>query len=153
MRIARFFSALMPLALAATPIIAGAQKGAALPGKWRLSGGWLSNGANASVRIDSPRLGVGTEIDFEDDLGFKNTVGSVYGQVAWQFAEKHRLDVSYNNIDRTSIKTITREIQIGDHIYPVNGKLGGKFGTRFIYLSYRYALFRREGFEIGPSLS
>ncbi len=153
MRTARFFSALMPLALAVTPIAASAQMGAALPGKYRISGGWLSNSANASVRLDSPRFGMGTEVDFEDDLGFKNTVGSVFVQVAWQFAAKHRLDLAYNDIERTSIKNITREIQFGDQTYPVNAKVGGKFGTRFINLTYRYALYRREGFEIGPSLT
>ena len=153
MRIARLFSALIPAVLAATPVIAAAQKGAALPGKWRISAGWLLNSANSSVRLDSPRLGQGTTIDFEDDLGFSNSANSISANVSWQFAEKHRLDLGYNDIDRTSIKVIDREIHWGDQTYPLNGKIGGKFATQFISLNYRYALYRREGFEVGPSLA
>jgi len=153
MRVARIISTLSVMTLAATPVVASAQMGAALPGKWRVSAGWLLNTANSSVRLDSPRLGTGTTIDFEDDLGFSNTANSVSVVLGWQFAEKHHLSLGYNDIDRTSIKTIDREIQWGDQTYGVNARIGGKFATRFVSLGYRYALYRREGFEIGPSLA
>lgn len=153
MRTARFLSAVIPLALAATPFVASAQMGAALPGKYRFSVGWLGNAANTTVRLDSPQYGTGTTIDFEDDLGFSSSANSFFAAFGWQMAAKHRLELGYNDIERTSVKTIDREIQIGDQIYPVNAKIGGKFGTQFVTLSYRYALFRRVGFEVGPSIA
>lgn len=152
MRFARIISASIVAVLATAPIDAYAQMGAALPGKYRFNAGWLLNTTNTSVRLDSPRLGTGTTIDFEDDLGFDNRANSVFLGFNWQFAAKHRLDLTYNDVDRTSIKTIDRELHWGDQVYPVNAKIGGNFGTQFITLSYRYALWRRTGFEVGPSL-
>lgn len=153
MRTRLFLSAVFGLALAATPQLATSQIGAALPGTWRVSGGWLNSAATTTIRLDSPRLGVGTVVDLEKDLGFATNAGAVFAGVDWHFASKHQLRLSYNNIDRTSIKNIDRQLVWGDETYPVNAKIGARFGTRFITLGYQYAIYRREGFEFGPSIA
>lgn len=152
-RRARFFSIVLPLVLAAFPLAAGAQLGGALPGTWRLNGGWFNSDATTTIRLDSERYGVGTEIDLEDDLGFATNMGVAFADLTWHFKSKHYLGLGYTDIDRTSTKTIDREIIWGDETYPVNGKISARFATRFVTLGYQYALYRREGFEIGPRIA
>jgi len=152
MRPERRLLALLPFALAASPLVAGAQLGATLPGTWRLSGGWVSYSASTDVRIDSDRFGRGTTVNLEDDLGFASSVNRLSAALSWQFAAKHSLELSADNLDRTSVKNITRELTIGDQTYPLNSKIGANFTTQIIRLRYQYAFFRRDGFEAGPGV-
>ena len=153
MRTKSILSAIVPFVLTASPLVARAQLGASLPGTWRISGGWLNNAATTTIRLDSPLLGRGTTINLEDELGFASNTGSVFAGVNWHFATKHYLELSYNDIDRTSTKTINRQLVWGDQTYAANAKIGARFSTRFVTLAYKYALYRSEGFEVGPSVA
>lgn len=91
---------------------------------------WLQLGAffpkiDSDIRIDASDEQLGTEIDLESDLGFKNSTTVFNGVLGYQFARRWHVEAEYFNVGRKSTATIDREIIIDDTVYPVNAELSG----------------------------
>ena len=67
---------------------------------FQVEGSWVD--ISTEIRLDSPELGLGTSLNFENDLGLAadKTVPTLAFQ--WQIAKRHRLGLRWQNIDRTS---------------------------------------------------
>ena len=58
---------------------------------------WLTISAGAflakidsTARVDSASLGIGTDVDLEDDLDLNEDETTFYGNATWRFFENHR---------------------------------------------------------------
>ena len=56
------------------------------------------------VRLDGTGGVLGTNIDFEQDLGLDDTKTRIMAEGYWRFFERHRLDVSYFDLDRSGVE-------------------------------------------------
>jgi hypothetical protein len=94
---------------------------------------------NSSVRLDSAS-GAGTDINIEDDLGFDPTITVARVDGHFWLNERHRLDVTYFNLDRSAPeRRIDETIVFGDKTYAVNTNVSGEQNFRIVKFDYTYA--------------
>jgi hypothetical protein len=97
----------------------------------------------SDVRLDSDQ-GDGTDIDFENDLGFdsKTTVGRLAGH--YWFNERHRFDGSYFDLSRNSAKRIQETIDFGDASFPIDTTVGAEADFVVIKAAYTFSALNRD---------
>ena len=118
---------------------------------------WLGAGAffpqtNTQASLASNRTGVGTTVDFEDalDLERSKTVPGFVGR--WRIGERWRIDAEYFQLNRTSERTVDRQITWGDQTIPVNANVQTKFNFSDLRVSAGYSFFRRKDKELGVGI-
>jgi hypothetical protein len=78
-----------------------------------IKGGWYFPIQDTNVRLDGPGpLGLGTEIDLEDDLDLKEDVSSYRIDAEWRFFDRHRLNFSFFDLSRDATSTLNKQITI-----------------------------------------
>lgn len=117
---------------------------------FQVEGSWVA--VDTTIRLDSPVLGTGTTINFEDDFGLAadKTVPTFAFQ--WQIAKRHRLGVRWQNIDRNSSAQTTREIQWGDDIIPVDAQVDLNFDITQTFVDYAFYPWVKERWAAGFGL-
>lgn len=94
---------------------------------------------------------IGTDIDFETDLGFDDrdflpavTVGARFNRVVVGF--------DYFRLKRSSTAELAREITFDDTTYPLNAEVTSGFNSNIYRLTVGYSFVRKEDLEIGAAL-
>jgi hypothetical protein len=133
-----------------------AREGAAETYTWpKLSlaaGGQLFADVRTEMRVDSDVAGDGTEVTLEDDFNVDDSVFAGRVDAYWRFTRRQALDLSFFKLDRNGTRTIDRDIQIGDVVFPVNTTVESDFETLVAKLAYRYSFFSHERWHAGASL-
>ena len=112
-------------------------------------GGFISDfKTEASLSSES---GIGTEINFEDDLGLTDSESLLRLDGYWRFGQKHRLDFGSFLFTRDAERVLDREITWGDLVFPVSASVSTETSTTIIKLAYKYSFHRGERFEWGAS--
>lgn len=106
---------------------------------------------NTTMRVDSPTLGVGTEVDLEDDLGVDDSLFLGRMDAEWRFARRHALDFSLFKLGREGTRVIDRDLQIGDVVFPLNAEVESEADQLVVKLAYRYSFLNRERWHVGAS--
>jgi hypothetical protein len=88
--------------------------------RFRLSAGLFVPVNNTSIQVGIKGGAIGTEIDFEKDLGFGKTDFTFLANFQWRISRRSRLNLNYYNIPRNSTHTLQKDITFGDNTYPVN---------------------------------
>lgn len=57
--------------------------------------------------------------------------------------------MSYNEVNRNSTKTITKDINIGNHVYTKNAYVGAFANNHILRFSYGYSVIQNPKFELG----
>jgi hypothetical protein len=117
--------------------------------KFRVSAGFFAAINNTNIRVSNVSGEVGTDVNFENDLGFKKHSATFLGDFQWRSSSRSRFDLSYIYIGRTSDKTIQKDIMFGGDTYPVNTQIDAFFNTRIYRFSYGYAILSKPNFEAG----
>jgi hypothetical protein len=118
--------------------------------RFSLSLGTFLLNTSTQIRIDGT-TGRGTELDTSRDLGIKDSDRfRVDGY--WRFAERHKLRVLYFDTTNSASKTLQRDIDVGDTIFPLNLTVNSKFQTRVTEIAYEYAFLRRDNYEISGTV-
>ncbi|MEX0635292.1 MAG: hypothetical protein WD135_00885 [Ferruginibacter sp.] len=92
---------------------------------------------------------MGTDIDFENDLGFTKSSGTFIAEFKYRLSKRSRFDLGYFRINRKSTKTITEDINFGEDTYPANTSIGAFFKTDIYRFSYGYSVIQQPKFEVG----
>jgi len=102
-----------------------------------------------SAQLDSTKLGVGTNIDFEQALGMpaRAVVPDFFAR--FRFAERWRIDAEYFAVDRSGSRTVDHDIQWGDHVFPANTQVSSRFNFSDARVSVGYSFFRTVDKELG----
>lgn len=118
----------------------------------RLSGsfGTFLLTTDTQIRIDG-ETGQGTQFDAERDLGLDDADRFRFDGY-WRFANRHKLRVMYFDTNRSATRVISRDLQLGDTVFPVNAEISANHETKVAKLSYEYAFLRRENYELAASL-
>lgn len=104
---------------------------------------------NTQVKVEGNNGNIGTEIDLESDLGFSKSTASFLGTFDWRISKRSRLGFEYFVLDRTATKTLQRDINFGDHTYPVDGSVRGTFNVQIARIAYGYAILSKPKYQAG----
>lgn len=104
---------------------------------------------NTQVQVGRNSTDTGTEIDLEDDLGFSKSSVSFLSTFEWRISRRSRLGFEYFNLDRTSSKTLERDITFGDNTYNVNARISAYFNVQIARIAYGYAFLSKPKYEAG----
>jgi hypothetical protein len=116
-----------------------------------LGGAFLST--DLKLSFFSPRFGVGRVIDFEDDLGLKDSADEVRVIVGYRFGQRrrHELELSYLRVSRDGSVALSREVELGDTLFTVGTTVFPEVRTQDLELGYTYYLVKKEKGELGIS--
>lgn len=104
---------------------------------------------NTQVEVGSNNGDFGNMIDFENDLGFNKNTTSFAGAFEWRISRRSRLGAEYFYLKRTASKTLQKEIEFGDHTYPVNATVSAFMDNQIYRITYGYAFVSKPKYEIG----
>lgn len=104
---------------------------------------------NTQVQVEGNNGNIGTEIDLESDLGFTKSSASFLGTFDWRISKRSRLGFEYFVLDRTATKTLQRDINFGDHTYPLDGRVQGTFNVQIARIAYGYAILSKPKYQAG----
>lgn len=105
--------------------------------------------------INTTDIGIGTVknpysiLDFENDLGMNRHTGSILLNANMRLGRHHRFDLSYYYINRNSKATLNKEINFGDHTYPVDAEVDVFLNTNIFRFSYGFAFISNSCIEAG----
>jgi len=117
--------------------------------RFKVSAGLFIPVNNTNIQVGLTGTVRGTEIDFEDDLGFNKTSVTFLGDLQWRASRRSRFDFSYYFINRKSTHTLDRDLIFGEDTFHVNNEVSSFFNTPIFRISYGYALLARPKFEAG----
>ncbi|WP_433831917.1 hypothetical protein [Flavobacterium anhuiense] len=117
--------------------------------KFKVSAGGFFPVNNTVVKVEGNNGNIGTEIDLENDLGFSKSSASFLGTFDWRISKRSRLGFEYFVLDRTATKTLQRDINFGDHTYPVDGSVRGTFNVQIMRVAYGYAILSKPKYQAG----
>jgi hypothetical protein len=118
----------------------------------RLSGsfGTFLLTTDTQIRVDG-ETGRGTQFDAERELGLDDADRFRFDGY-WRFANRHKLRAMYFDTNRKATRTIDRDLQLGDTVFPLNAEVSASHETKVAKLSYEYAFLRRENYELAAAL-
>lgn len=145
---------LLALLLGAAGFAAAAEDALIKPGDEKLT---LRLGAflpafKTRIRVDNDALGPGDPVDLGDDLGVdQNESGGWFG-AEWRFAPRHRIGFSYSRFTLSGSRTLQRNIQIDDEIFPAGAQTSTQLRLEIIPLTYSYSVLKREHDELAATI-
>jgi hypothetical protein len=113
--------------------------------------GYFPN-VDSKIGIGVPELGLGTEIDLEDDLDLDDSEALFAFGVGWRINDDWLLAGEFYQVGRSTSATLDREIIVGDTTYPVNGSVTAGFDSNIYRATITNLLFQRPGFEFGAAI-
>ena len=88
-------------------------------------------------------------VDFEDDLGLRDSQSVFRLAAFYNFNERHRLDLDIFDLSQTAVVTGTREIEWGDTVFPISAELSTELDLTIYKVAYTYNFLRREKYKLG----
>ncbi len=144
---------LLAAGLLATP--AFAQSSATwngLPDRFQIDAGYFSLNANTVLRLNGP-AGSGGDVDFEDDLGLDEQVDTFWVDARWRVGRRHQLELGFTQSSRDRANyTLERDFVWGGETYSAGLSASPESTAKILGGYYRFAAFRNDRFEIGPTL-
>jgi hypothetical protein len=117
--------------------------------RFRLSAGFFVPVNNTNIQVGVTGGALGTDIDFERDLGFTNSQLTFQANFQWRISRRSRLNLNYYNIPRSATYTLKKDITFNDNTYHVNASVNSFFNTAIYQFSYGYAIVAKPKYEIG----
>ena len=122
-----------------------------LDDKFNISLGVFFLDTDTTVRLDGDAGRVGTEVNFERDLGLK--AGDRFRiDGYWRFFERHKLRFMYFDSTADHSRTISRQIDFGDTTFPLNVNVRTSFDVEIIELAYEYSFLKRDNLELAGTI-
>lgn len=107
---------------------------------------------DTSIRADSETLGVGTEVDLENDTSLDRNKINARLDGHFRFGRRHRIDYGTVFFRRSASTTLNRQIQFEDTVFMLNADVESRFKNDVIKLAYRYDVVKRPAWDLGLSL-
>jgi hypothetical protein len=122
-----------------------------LSDRFQIDTGYFRITADTLLRYDGAQ-GSG-DVSFEKDLGVDAKVDTFWVDATWRVGRRHQLRLTYTKLNRDRADyTLDREFTWGGQTYNAGLSATTTTGSDILGGYYRFALFRNERFEIGPSL-
>jgi hypothetical protein len=108
--------------------------------------------ATTTAQLNSEKLGVGTAVDFQNTLGMPSTAWGPDAQFRWRMSEHWRLELNYFWVTQSGSKSIDKDIQWGDVVYPVNAQVTSKANFSDLRSTIGYSFYKTSDKELGVGL-
>lgn len=112
---------------------------------------WTDSNVQASLN-STGTLGLGSVIDFEDNVGLDETNIVGLFMLSMRLSERWRIEIEYSKLDRDKEKQTMRTIDWGDLNIPVNTVTRATFNVEDARISVGYSFFRTKDKEVGIGL-
>jgi hypothetical protein len=148
----RFIRVRALIVLAALLVCAGAtsayaQSAPELP-EIVIRGGGLIADYNSGIRLDVSGGNRGTDISFENDLGFTKTTGSWFIDGSWHIGGRHHLYFNFVDTKRDATKTgISQPITIGDTTFQIGATVQAFVDNNYLSIDYGFGLTKNPKAE------
>jgi hypothetical protein len=133
-------------------LVAAAQVGAAGAHSTEVLIGGYRPTLNTTTRLDADNGLGGTSIDLEDDLGMDSDVTTLWGELNLSLGRRSSLWFSYTGIQRSSSRSLGKEITFGGLTFAANAKVTAHANSNYYFAAWRYALLFSAENEFGLSL-
>lgn len=104
---------------------------------------------NTEVQVGTNNGNIGTNIDFENDLGFNKSTVSFTASLEWRISKRSRMNFEYFYLNRNSTKTLQKDITFGEHTYPLNASVSAFMDNQIVRVAYGYAILSKPKYEAG----
>jgi hypothetical protein len=148
--VAGVFTAVLwaPLAFAQSPSASWSD----LPDRFQIDTGYFALTSDTILRYNGPRGGSG-EVNLEDDLGLTDQVDTFWVDATWRVGRRHQLKLAYTGFSRERADyTLQRDFIWGGETYTAGLSASTSDDNDLVGGYYRFAAFRNDRFEIGPTL-
>jgi hypothetical protein len=136
---------LVCIALSA-PGVALAEAGNPLTDRFSVGIGTFLLQTSTRVEVDGTST-KGTVVDTERDLGL-NDADRFRIDAYWRFGERHKIRLMYFDTKQSAERTLVRELDVGDTVFPIDAKLDTTMETNVAEVAYEYAFLRRDNYEL-----
>jgi len=108
---------------------------------------------DTNIRVDGKGgLGLGTELDFENDLNLEEELSTYRIDAQWRFFDRHRLNFSFYDLSRDATTSLKRNSQIGDILFPTGDILNTKWQYKVYAVSYTWSFLQTNKYEVGLNI-
>lgn len=123
-----------------------------LPDRFQIDTGYFRLSADTVLRYNGPQ-GDSGEVDFERDLGVDETVNTFWVDGTWRVGRRHQLKLGFTRVSRERNDfTLQRNFTWGGQTYDAGLSATTTSGADVLGGYYRFAVFRNDRFEIGPTI-
>jgi len=119
--------------------------------RFSLSLGLFITDRETETRIDAESGAPGSDVDLETDLGLDSSDSVFRIDGYYKFNEKHRIDASWFDLSRTSVKEIDREIEWNGTVFPIDTTINSIFDLDIYKVAYTWSFLRREKGFLGAT--
>lgn len=128
------------------------------PGTWnglsdrfQIDTGYFRLTADTQLRYNgAPGSG---DISLENDLGVDKNVDTFWVDATWRVGRRHQLKLGYTRLNRDRADfALERDFTWGGEEYEAGLSATSSTGSDILGGYYRFALFRNDRFEIGPTI-
>jgi hypothetical protein len=123
-----------------------------LSDRFQIDTGYFNLKSDTLLRYNSPASQTG-EVSLEKDLGIDDQVDTFWVDATWRVGRRHQLKLAFTRFNRDRADyNLQRDFTWGGETY--NAGLSATTSNRNSIVGgyYRFALFRNDRFEIGPTL-
>jgi hypothetical protein len=140
------------LACGSTPVWAEGASEEPLSDKLMIRGGWAYVfGTTANVSIGGPVLGAGTNLDFTQTLGGRDSTDAFRIDTLYRFNEHHAIGFSWYRIGLSGQKNLNQQIQIGDQTISAGAFTQTSLSFNTWRLLYDWSFYRNDKVELAVS--
>ncbi|MGI9221889.1 MAG: hypothetical protein ACR2QS_12735 [Woeseiaceae bacterium] len=88
-------------------------------------------------------------IDFEDDLGLRESQSVFRLAAFYDFNERHRVDLDVFDLSQNAVVTLSREIEWDGSIFPISAEVSTGLDLTIYKAAYTYNFLRRDNYKLG----
>ena len=117
--------------------------------RFRVTAGAFFPVNNTEIEVGTNNGSRGTKIDLENDLGFSKSSVSFMATFDWRISKRSRLGFEYFALDRSSSKTLEKDITFGENTYHINTRVTAFFDVQIARIAYGYAFLAKPKYQAG----
>ena len=121
-----------------------------LDDRFQIDSGYFRLSADTVLRFNG--RSDSDDVDFEEDLGVDPDVNTFWVDATWRVGRRHQLKLGYTRLGREQpSQTLDRDFVWGGETFNAGLTANTTTGTDILGGYYRFAVFRNDRFEIGPT--
>jgi hypothetical protein len=122
-----------------------------LESKFTFEAGYFFLSTDMRVRVDGETTEeVGSDVNFDDTFGIGD-FDRFRAEGTWRIAPRHLIHAMYFQNNRTATRSLEREVNFQDEVYPVGATVHASSDLTIAQLSYEYAFVRKPTWELAGS--
>jgi len=109
--------------------------------------------SDTNIRVDGKGgLGLGTEIDFENDLNLDEELTTYRIDAQWRFFDRHRLNFSYYDLTRDATTLLGRDITINGKTFFLGTTIASEWEHKVYAAFYTWSFLQTNKYEVGLNI-